>query len=75
VPARWGHADTTSTGLYTSGYNAKAYALLVSDNASEVPTVIVQIDMACVIGLPRAADGHTVVGGNADSCTTLIGPF
>jgi hypothetical protein len=67
--------DPHTVTAYTSGNNGKAYALMAGDDA----TVLAQVDMACVLALPRAADGHTVLNvsgpNSSDSCTTLIGPF
>jgi hypothetical protein len=63
--------DPHTVTAYTSGNNGKAYALMAGDAA----TVLAQVDMACVIALPRTGDGHTVADGDAHTCTTLIGPF
>jgi hypothetical protein len=68
--------DPHTVTAYTSGNNGKAYALLASYSGFFVPpSTLGQIDMACVLTLPRLGDGHTVADGDAHTCTTLIGPF
>jgi hypothetical protein len=73
--------DPHTVTAYTSGNNGKAYALFSGYNYDSTftiyaPTVLAQVDMACVLAAPRAGDGHTVASvSDSDACTTLIGPF
>jgi len=68
--------DPHTVTAYTSGNNGKAYGLMAGDASfAGSATTLAQIDMACVLALPRTGDGHTVADGDAAPCTNLIGPF
>ncbi len=60
--------DPHTVTAYTSPNNGKAYGLMAS---GAPPTALAQIDLACIMALPRTAGTHTV-SGSASSCINII---
>jgi hypothetical protein len=60
--------DPHTVTAYTSPNNGKALGLMAS---GAPPTALAQIDLACVLALPRVAGTHTV-SGSAMSCINII---
>ncbi len=62
--------DPHTITAYTSPNSGKSYAVF-SDWVFGYPTYLGVVDLQCVLGLPRAAGTHNVIG-NASACTRYV---
>ncbi len=68
IPSIDAGRDPHTITAYTSPNNGKAYGLMASGIP---PTALAQIDLACILALPRTAGTHTV-SGPTTSCINII---
>ncbi|MFY9853385.1 MAG: hypothetical protein WAK26_05855 [Terracidiphilus sp.] len=67
-------SDPHTVTAYTSPNTSKSYAVFAdwgSGYGSAPPTYVARVDLACVLALARASDGHTVSASTAP-CTTYV---
>lgn len=66
--------DPHTLTAYVSPNNGKSYALFANWPSVLGPSSLLQADLAAILALPRAGDGHTIIGDYAGCGLNPAGP-